>query len=473
MRWVACRTFPLIAVCIGCLAGNARADEIRWHANAGLTLPVFRPQSREFGLGAGATAVLEIPIAKVLGIQAEIGGLTQSKGDPPANPLILDHSSGAALFGTLGARYRPLGARSAAGWWLDLNFGYARTGTRDRPTLDAHVGYDWRMIALGPRWDLGPFVGYTQIFQPGGTLRPEDAHIVWAGVHFGLGAREEKVAEAAPVIGDSDKDTVFDDEDACPDEPGLRSRDVRTNGCPRPDRDKDTVFDDEDACPDEPGIRTGIPRTNGCAPLDRDSDDVYDDEDRCPDVPGVRSTDPKVNGCPPADRDNDTVFDVEDACPDVPGVRSADTKTNGCPATEGHVRVEGDKILLDDVILFENNSPRVRHVSWAIVKKVAEFINKNPDVLEFDIEGHADETGTVDHNLMLSRERAASVKRLLVQYSVDGARITTHAYGYAAPKVSGHTEEQRAQNRRVEFTIVKARPMQTAPTPAPVNEGTP
>ena len=37
------------------------------------------------------------------------------------------------------------------------------------------------------------------------------------------------------------------------------------------DRDKDGVPDGEDACPDEPGVRTANPQTNGC-PADRDGD---------------------------------------------------------------------------------------------------------------------------------------------------------------------------------------------------------
>jgi OOP family OmpA-OmpF porin len=65
------------------------------------------------------------------------------------------------------------------------------------------------------------------------------------------------------------------------------------------DRDHDGILDVEDACPDVPGIRTDDPRTNGCPP-DRDHDGIPDAEDACPDVPGPRNPDPKINGCPPA-----------------------------------------------------------------------------------------------------------------------------------------------------------------------------
>jgi outer membrane protein OmpA-like peptidoglycan-associated protein len=71
---------------------------------------------------------------------------------------------------------------------------------------------------------------------------------------------------------------------------------------PPSDRDGDGIIDAEDACPDVPGVRTNDPKTNGCPPppSDRDGDGIIDAEDACPDVPGVKTDDPKTNGCPPA-----------------------------------------------------------------------------------------------------------------------------------------------------------------------------
>ena len=68
------------------------------------------------------------------------------------------------------------------------------------------------------------------------------------------------------------------------------------------DRDHDGIPDAEDACPDVPGVRTDDPKTNGCPPppADRDHDGIPDAEDACPDEPGVRTDDPKTNGCPKA-----------------------------------------------------------------------------------------------------------------------------------------------------------------------------
>ena len=70
---------------------------------------------------------------------------------------------------------------------------------------------------------------------------------------------------------------------------------------PPPDRDRDGVVDAQDACPDVPGVKTDDPKTNGCPPdPDRDKDGIANDADACPDVPGPANADPTKNGCPQA-----------------------------------------------------------------------------------------------------------------------------------------------------------------------------
>jgi hypothetical protein len=56
------------------------------------------------------------------------------------------------------------------------------------------------------------------------------------------------------------------------------------------DRDGDTVPDDQDKCPDQPGS----PNNSGCPVRDYDGDTVPDDEDSCPYDPGP----PENYGCP-------------------------------------------------------------------------------------------------------------------------------------------------------------------------------
>jgi len=69
------------------------------------------------------------------------------------------------------------------------------------------------------------------------------------------------------------------------------------------DRDGDGVSDHKDACPNTPGVKTKDPKTNGCPP-DRDGDGIPDAEDCCPDAPGPKTMDVQTTGCPPPIHDD-------------------------------------------------------------------------------------------------------------------------------------------------------------------------
>lgn len=423
--------------------GDAHAEELRAHGTLGLAHAVASPQSVEFGFGAHGSASLELPLSRGVGIEGKLTGLVLSQGDAPSDPRFAPRSTGTSTMLGGGVRFRPF--TEVAGPWFSAGIGGAQTGDRTRFALDGAIGYDVR--TGNGRLDVGPYLGFVDIVQVGG-LRPNDAYVVSIGLHVGFGT------SAKAVRPDRDGDGIFDEEDACPDAKGVRTEDPKTNGCP-PDRDKDGIIDELDACPDVPGAPTDDPETNGCPP-DRDKDGVIDVVDACPDVPGPKSDDPKINGCPYSDRDQDGIIDGEDACPDVPGVRTLDPKTNGCPPASESVRVEKDKILFEEAIIFDLDSPRVRTASHGIVKKLADFIVATPSIVEVSIEGHADATGSVQHNLVLSRQRAENVKALLVKNGVDANRLKAEAFGRSRLKVQ--TDRAEAKNRRVEFWITRVRP---------------
>lgn len=447
---------------VGTLGTLASAEDLQLHALAGAAKPISKPQSDEYGVGAAGGLTLEVAASRLFGVQVSAGGVVLPTDSGVLPPGVAPRSTGVAGLGLVGVRIRPLGrSLRGGGLWLDVEGGAAFTGGSARPAFDGHLGYDFPVSFL----EVGPFLGFTQLVQPEDVLRPEDARILGLGLHVAFGHPGMPEGPVTRPRTDRDNDGVFDDEDVCPDLPGIRTGDPLTNGCPRRDRDKDGIFDDEDACPDTAGIRTSNPKTNGCPRLDRDKDGVFDDEDACPDTAGIRTSDPKTNGCPLPDRDNDGVPDEVDACPDLPGVATSDPKTTGCPPASETVSVVGDRILFGDIILFDTDSPRVRHAAWPTVKKVAEFMKANGDMQEVAIEGHADKTGEADHNLRLSRERAESVKRLLVFYGVDAARLSTTGYGKARPRTTGYTAEDLHQNRRVEFIIVRSKPAPASPPP--------
>ncbi|HEY3820769.1 MAG TPA: OmpA family protein [Polyangiaceae bacterium] len=285
---------------------------------------------------------------------------------------------------------------------------------------------------------------------------------------------------AAPPPPDRDHDGILDADDACPDVPGVKTDDPKTNGCP-PDRDHDGIVDTDDACPDVPGVKTDDPKTNGCPP-DRDHDGIPDADDACPDVPGVKTDDPKTNGCPP-DRDHDGIVDTDDACPDVPGVKTSDPKTNGCPPDPDRDKdgipneedacpdaagprnkdpkkngcpaaaVVGKQIVIVDQVKFATGSAAILPVSNGILNAVLDVLKQHPEIKHLRVEGHTDNVGGAAMNKNLSSRRAASVATWLVQHGVDPGRMSSEGFGMERPIDTNETPQGRQNNRRVEFHI--------------------
>ena len=83
----------------------------------------------------------------------------------------------------------------------------------------------------------------------------------------------------------------------------------------------------------------------------------------------------------------------------------------------------------------------------------AEILRASPNVT-LRISGHADERGSDEYNLALSKRRAAEAKRFLMQQGVDSMRLETVGYGEEQPVDPAETEAAWSMNRRAEFAVV-------------------
>lgn len=239
---------------------------------------------------------------------------------------------------------------------------------------------------------------------------------------------------------DSDGDGVADIDDKCPGTPvGVK---VDSTGCP-PDADKDGVADYLDKCPDTPaGVTVDA---NGC-PVDSDHDGVADFLDKCPNTPTGVKTD--ANGCP-VDSDHDGVADDLDKCPDTPA--NAKVDSNGCPES----KAEAVKVPeIAGVVYFPFGIATLKAVYDEDLNKVARFMLENAGV-KLNIEGHADEIGSINFNMRLSDRRAANVIKYLTGKGITAGRLIKTAYGKSRPVADNKTASGRALNRRVEIKTVK------------------
>jgi outer membrane protein OmpA-like peptidoglycan-associated protein len=113
---------------------------------------------------------------------------------------------------------------------------------------------------------------------------------------------------------------------------------------------------------------------------------------------------------------------------------------------------EGIKITFRDGIQFAVNSSQLSEASRTNLNDLAETLNKYKDT-NILIEGHTDITGTREHNMKLSEERAESVTKYLESLGVARKRVTAEGYGPDQPVDDNNTDYGRQQNRRVEVAI--------------------
>jgi len=116
---------------------------------------------------------------------------------------------------------------------------------------------------------------------------------------------------------------------------------------------------------------------------------------------------------------------------------------------------QGDNITLDmpGNVTFALDSADLNAQFFPVLDKVAATL-KEYDKTVIEVAGHTDSTGSDAYNQQLSERRANSVASYLGSHGVQTQRMVTIGAGEGHPVASNDTAEGRAQNRRVEITIV-------------------
>ena len=112
----------------------------------------------------------------------------------------------------------------------------------------------------------------------------------------------------------------------------------------------------------------------------------------------------------------------------------------------------GDEIILKNV-QFSNNSFDLNNTSKKELDKLLNYVLEYN--INIQIEGHTDSNGDKDQNLILSQNRAKSVKNYLISKGVKEENLTYLGFGDSKPISDNETEEGRALNRRTSFKILE------------------
>jgi outer membrane protein OmpA-like peptidoglycan-associated protein len=125
------------------------------------------------------------------------------------------------------------------------------------------------------------------------------------------------------------------------------------------------------------------------------------------------------------------------------------------PPTQGALGdqlVAAGKIVLSDLD-FASGTTHLGDGPFASLVDLAAWLKANPDK-KIALVGHTDAQGALAANVSLSRQRAEAVmNRLVRQYGIPSAQLTSDGVGFLSPVASNLSEDGRAQNRRVEAMI--------------------
>lgn len=115
----------------------------------------------------------------------------------------------------------------------------------------------------------------------------------------------------------------------------------------------------------------------------------------------------------------------------------------------------GDNITLDmpGAVTFATNSADINSAFYPVLDKVAATLGEFDQTM-IEVAGHTDSTGSRAYNMALSERRAGSVLSYLSSRGVARERMIAVGAGPDHPVDTNATPEGRAQNRRVEITIV-------------------
>ena len=119
-------------------------------------------------------------------------------------------------------------------------------------------------------------------------------------------------------------------------------------------------------------------------------------------------------------------------------------------STDGEIPgIEGGP--LQDVH-FGFDSYKLDATAKGIIASNAAWLKANPGKT-VQVEGHCDERGTNEYNMVLGSNRARAAADALRSEGIEASSLSTVSYGEELPADPRHNEEAWAKNRRAHFKV--------------------
>jgi outer membrane protein OmpA-like peptidoglycan-associated protein len=144
----------------------------------------------------------------------------------------------------------------------------------------------------------------------------------------------------------------------------------------------------------------------------------------------------------------------EDLCPNEDETLNGFKDDDGCPDVIPHEFRAYAGVIRG--IHFAAGSARIEPDPNLVLDRAVEVLLRYPEVM-IEISGHSDSKGSRARAFELSKNRAEAVRDYLVAHGVAERRLQVRAAGPDEPIAPNDTEAGRAENRRIEFELLRMR----------------
>ncbi|MEO6549742.1 MAG: OmpA family protein [Ferruginibacter sp.] len=138
---------------------------------------------------------------------------------------------------------------------------------------------------------------------------------------------------------------------------------------------------------------------------------------------------------------------------DIPGLKPNQFYKKGF-SFNVDIEFEAPKSFVLDNCTFESGKATLKPEAYAVLDELVEYLKRKDDE-KIEIGGHTDNVGKPEANLILSTNRANTVRAYLLTKGIAAERVSSKGYGLTVPIADNDSEEGKQMNRRTEVKILE------------------
>lgn len=137
------------------------------------------------------------------------------------------------------------------------------------------------------------------------------------------------------------------------------------------------------------------------------------------------------------------------------GFRQGNQEYLGC---QGKLLPYNFRQIRRSTLYYDNEDDELTKEAQKRLDQIVEYIEADPTIKTFYVDGHTDSQGIRNENLLKSQRRTEKVMDYLIEKGVDKERIVARWHGERYQVASNKTAKGRAQNRRVTVRLSREPP---------------